>query len=98
MNPSTADTLIKEYSDLGAQIKALQKKRSDIAAMFPNGRTEGAQLAIYKSGGGWANVVSVKELRQYVTQAVLNRCTHRKHRNGSLRIVSKAKPRPGRKS
>lgn len=98
MNPSAADTLIREYSDLGAQIKALQKKRSDIAAMFPNGRTEGAQLAIYKSGGGWANVVSVKELRQYVTQTVLNRCTHRRHRNGSMRIVSKAKPHPGKKS
>lgn len=64
--------------------------------MFPNGRTEGAILAIYKSGGGWSNVVSVRALRKFVTQAVLDRCTERRHRNGSLRIVAKAKPRKGK--
>lgn len=93
MNPTATDAVIRRYIELGEQIKELQQQRADLVKDFPNGRTEGETLALYKSGRGWSNVVSIRLLRQFVTQAVLDRCSERKHRNGSVRVVPKAKPR-----
>lgn len=94
MTPAVADALIKEWEQLGKDIQALRKRRGEIAKKFPNGRTEGYDLAIYKAGGGWHDVVSIRKLRQYVTQTVLDRCRERRFKNGSLRIVKKKVAKP----
>lgn len=98
MNPTKADALIQEFIDIGEQMKALRDRRAKIVKQFPMGRTEGDSLALYVAGRGHSTRFDASLLRQYVTARVLDLCRVTTWKNGSARVVPKAKPRKGKKS
>ena len=94
MTPAKADALIREFIDLGEQMKRLKDRRAKITQQFAPGRTEGDRLALYVAGRGYSSRFDAALLRRYVPAATLDLCRVTTYKNGSARVVPKSKPRP----
>ena len=94
LSPKDRDSLIREFADAGETIRQLQKRRRQIIERLPNGRLEGETLAICRKASHWETVVSIKDLRERVSAAIMSACSTRKLRGPTAMVVPKKAKAP----
>lgn len=82
-----------KYLDLTAQIKALTEQRKAIGVLLPMGRLsfDGSEKDLVV-GEYASSAVSIKDLRRYVTEEIIQRCV-RTTRGRTVKVVAKVKPK-----
>ncbi len=93
MKTDEIDAALVRLTQIAAETKKLTQERAAIIAKLPNGRTEGTELAVYIRQPHAEFAISIKLLRNYVTDEILRRCRVRQERGRAMKLVPKSKPK-----
>lgn len=92
------DALLDEFQELGDLMRNAKERRAQIARTFPQGRTEGTRLAIYRERDTVSRgVLNYEMLKRYVTKEVLDLCRTTRMRSGTTKLVPLLKGRKKKK-
>jgi len=98
MKTDEIDAALIRLKQIANETKALSLERAGIIAKLPNGRTEGSELAVYIRQPHVEHAISIKLLRNYVTEEILRRCRVRQERGRQAKLVPKSKPKKAKET